>query len=80
MPEVAVVPTSAQPRICRRPRYADVGYEVLADWADRRIEVGITPGVLAIFVLLVVGEGGGDGQAVEQGVQGVDDGAVGPVR
>jgi hypothetical protein len=57
-----------------------VGWEVLADWADRGVEVGITPAGLAIVVLLVVGEGGDDVGAGEQGLQGVDDGAVGPVR
>ena len=31
----------------------------LADRADRRVDVGITPAVLAIVVLLVLAEGGG---------------------
>jgi integrase len=39
-------------RICRPVRYADFGEEVLAGWADRRVEVGITPAVRAIVVLL----------------------------
>jgi hypothetical protein len=42
--------------------------------------VGITRVVVAIVVLLVLEGGGDDGRASEQGVQGVDDGAVGSVR
>ncbi|HEX6026049.1 MAG TPA: tyrosine-type recombinase/integrase [Solirubrobacter sp.] len=52
----------------------------LAGRADRGVGVGITPMGLAIVVFLVVGEGGGGGEASEQGLQGVDDGAVGSVR
>ena len=42
--------------------------------------VGITPAPRPIVVLLVFGEGGDDAGVGEPGVQGVDDGAVGPVR
>jgi hypothetical protein len=78
--QVVLVPTSAQTRICRPVRYADLGEKVLADWGDRRVEVGIPPAALAIVVLLVVGEGGDGGQTSESGEQGVDGGAAGPVR
>ena len=64
---VVVVPTSAQPRICRRSRYADVGWGSRAGRADRGVDVGITRVVLAIVVLLVVGEGGDGDQGSEQG-------------
>jgi len=44
VPQVVFVPTSAQTRLCRLLRYADLGLEALAGQGDRGLGVGITKG------------------------------------
>jgi hypothetical protein len=44
MAEVMLVPTSAQPRLCRPPRYADLGQKSLVSRGGGREVVGIIRG------------------------------------
>ncbi len=76
-------PDQQRPRfhdICRSPRYAGLGNEVLVDRGDRRLWVGITTFRLAMVSFLVPERRRQRGEANEQGEQGFDDGAVGSVR
>src|SRR5262249_30592424 len=76
---VAVVPTSAQLRLCRRRDYADPGAEGLLSGGGRAESIGI---ILSLAMILVppISEGGADGKTGKQGHEGAGNRAAGPVR
>ena len=49
VPEHAVVPTSAQARLCRPARYAETGEKACAHWDVGVVDVGITRVIVVIL-------------------------------
>src|SRR6266545_1576458 len=77
--ELVLVPTSAQAPLCRPARYAEVDEVVHACWDVGGLGSRHNASDCGHPSRSVSGDGGVDGQADDEGQQGVDDGAGGSV-